>query len=770
MGIRWFSFKLWLKEKLETKQGKIVAGCIVLAILLVIIIPVAVVAGSDDEDQLNNNDDDDDDDNVDPPQPGDDVPSVQRYSISGTSQIVVWTQPLSLLVTTSDTAAPTKSSDDSFSGSTIYLYGARHEYMAFKFIIGKTTGSQTIDVNDFEDLGDSQRIEIYQASFGSAGVEEDLTETTKGSSVAMSSSEPNVFWVDVYIPRDAEGSKSYTTTLEIGSNSINVNLYVFDFEIPDTFHFVSQLNIGTVNDDFMSLLWEHRMIPKACTGPNSGFKYGITWENSDNPDRCEKYYDEPDEPDIYSSGWVAKRYIGGDGWSSDNTRKQTVGMGFQFVDNNTPRPSEFCDVSRGSDHYGTSEYNAKWNAWLKGLEGYLIENDYIDQVYHYVQNEPQDDEDENLGNWLCRNSKENAPQLKIAISEEPKENLIKNGTSDECGYDYYIAHIRAYRKKYAYDRLAKEPNEEVWFYSLPQDPSETWVNPTVEGNPGLHERIWSWISWSLRARGYAYYNWGEYFNNNVPGVRAKLFRLSFIDYEYFYLANGGAHPTVTASNEVDDAVSSVAKNLNEWNRWEDDLIESLRRKLGQYVEKTRSDMPTLTLDTNKHARGTYNINFQNPSGSPTDDPLEVDGKTWIKQGWTEYDPDEGIGMLSENIDNSIIQYGSSSSGSNVLENSFVYDDYGRIGIFYFDIEPGKYTISVSVGFPGKGYANDPHNVRICGVVVVDDVITTTSNSIIKKSLEVDVYDGRISVTFGGYSELQENYSYTFLQYVTIEPA
>ena len=143
-------------------------------------------------------------------------------------------------------------------------------------------------------------------------------------------------------------------------------------------------------------------------------------------------------------------------------------------------------------------------------------NGMIDKAYYYTQNEPQNDADHALAAHLCRLYKDAAPNLRLAISEEPKPEIAED-PGGACGYDVWIAHIRAFEEDYAKSR--QRLGESLWFYSLPQDP-EPFYNPARTDLQGMHTRIIPWVGWRYRADGWAYYDWGSFYQNGNPGVRA----------------------------------------------------------------------------------------------------------------------------------------------------------------------------------------------------------------------------------------------------------
>jgi hypothetical protein len=679
----------------------------------------------------------------------------------------LWATPATRRVRTAD-----RPPEATRSGLT--LSAARREFEPAQLVLGPSTGSATVEVAPFPDLGAGQRLELAEVGFVD-GWAERLTPLASGGSVALSPDSGTPLWLTVRVPDDAPPGE-HATTLTVtpaGGDPIAVpiSLYVFDFAIPEELHFDTQINVsvssllggGTV-DDAKTLLFELRMTPTSATWP-SGFGWGITWENASSSSPCEVLWDEPDEGAEYSIGQLARRYLLGEGWNGVGFSDSEI---FQFVDNSTPRPDTFCGLSRG-DHHGTSEYNAEWSQWLAALDGYLVENGYADRVYYYVQNEPQDAEDEALAAHLCRLTRAAAPDLRIAISEEPKPSIAED-PGGACGYDIWIAHVRAYQQDYAWARQ-RDFGEEVWLYSLDHDP-DPYFNPTrVEGD-GMHERIIPWVSWGLRATGWAYYDGGRFFETDSPRptVRGALLREGFEDFEYLWLANGGALPRVFADEAVDRTARSVASGLTSWSH-DPDAVMALRHELGLYIEGSREALPVLEAETGARPRGAYYLNFQDPAGPPTADPLVVGGRTYLKVGWGAYDDTRDLGWSGEHIDDpGIALYGYDDvAGYDDVQRSYVYDDYGRDNLFEFALENGRYEVTIGVGRPARGYPGDPHNATIEGIPVVDDEVTTDAEPQLRRTVTVDLTDGSLSLVVGGLSETTGAYAYTFLAYLEIEP-
>jgi hypothetical protein len=539
--------------------------------------------------------------------------------------------------------------------------------------------------------------------------------------------------------------------------------------MPREIHFRSQLNInvsalvvGGDVDAAKAMLHAHRFTPKSVTWP-SGFQYGITWDSAANPSRCAAFWDEPTEPAAFSVGALSRRYILGEGWNGVGF---PTAMLFQFVDNDTPRPATFCGESRGASHIGTAPYDAAWSAYLAGLYGYLEDNGMDARGYWYAQNEPQDATDYATAAHLCRVARAAAPGLRIAISEEAKPEIAEHADGG-CGYDIWIAHLPAYEPTYARARHVAH-GEESWFYSLDHD-APPYPNPTTMDRQGMNQRVLPWMAWGQRIRGWAYYDFGRFFDGPRPGVRAEILREGFEDYEYLWLANGGAEAAPDEDVPVDLAARSVAASLTSWNR-DPDAFMALRNELGRFIEGSRDSVPVLSVSSAR-PRGSYFVNFQPPSGEPVADPLVVGGDTYLKVGWQPWDDGDGYGWFGENIDNTSIALGGydNADGYDERQRSYLYDDYGRPATFEFAIESGTYEVTLGVGRPGRGYPSDPHNATVEGTVVVDDEPTTAASPTIERTVTVDVTDGRLTLEVGGRSRSTGDFAYTFVAYMVIEP-
>jgi hypothetical protein len=677
-----------------------------------------------------------------------------------TAEATLFTAPPTRKPTTSDAAPVAR-------GPGLHLFAARNEFEPALLEVAAGHAVTGATMGTFPTLGAGQRVSLQQVGFVE-GWGETLgpvgAELPKGL-VAL--------WLTVFVPKDApkgEHQASLTLTMASGKQVVvPVALTVFDFALPDQIHFASQMNVsvgalvspGGTAKDAHTLLYEHRFTPDSSTWP-SGFAPAITWDSAQNPSRCSAFWDEPSEGAEYAIGTLSRRYILGEGWNGAGYPNAEV---LHFVDNSTPRPATFCGVSRGSDQ-GSDPYNAAWGKYLSALDAYLVGHGMADKAYHYVQNEPQNEADYALAAHLCRLSRAAAPHLRLAISEEPKPEIAER-SDGACGFDIWIAHVRAYQQDYAWKRQ-REHGESVWIYSLDHDP-DPYFNPTRVDRSGLHARIIPWVGWRIRASGFAYYDVDRFFPSGRPGVRAELLREGFEDYEYLWLANGKKAPAPGANEAVDPAVASVASGLSSFTK-DPSALTKLRIELGRYIEGSRTTIPVVEAPTNTRPRVAAYLNFQDPKGKPTADPLVVAGHTYQKIGWDAYDPSKGYGWSGENIKNpGIALYGYDEAGATEIERSYLYDDYGRDNLFEFALAPGRYRVTVGAGRPARAYPNDPHTVIVEGTRLIDDEPTTDAARTFRRSAEIDISDGSLSLVAGGRSAKTGDYAYTFLQFLDIEP-
>src|SRR4029079_18892036 len=96
---------------------------------------------------------------------------------------------------------------------------------------------------------------------------------------------------------------------------------------------------------------------------------------------------------------------------------------------------------------------------------------------------------------------------------------------------------------------------------------------------------------------------------------------------------------------VDSAVSSTTSFTHDAS-----ALKHLRDELGLFLEGKVNGCTALdSKHHGAHPRAAYYINFQDPNGEPTAEPLTDGGHTWLKIGWDPYDAKEGYGWAGENI-------------------------------------------------------------------------------------------------------------------------
>jgi C1A family cysteine protease len=175
---------------------------------------------------------------------------------------------------------------------------------------------------------------------------------------------------------------------------------------------------------------------------------------------------------------------------------------------------------------------------------------------------------------------------------------------------------------------------------------------------------------------------------------------------------------------------------------------------------TTSTTTTSTTTTIPNEQGNYYINFQNPDGNPTANPLTVNGKTYMKIGWNTYSEILGYGWYG---DMAHVMYHYLDYGSDELQKSIIYDDWGREKTFEFNLPNGIYNVTVSVGW--DSYYNKTfshHKITVEGISFINDEATTPSNPYIVRTKEVTVEDGKLTMEMGIFDE------YTMLNYMDIE--
>lgn len=726
----------------------------------------------------------------------DDSPGPARVvRLPSPSGAVVWTAPTMDKILRE--APPPDTAADA-----LRIHAARNEVEPFQIAVrAEAAASVTATVTPFTGPGSIDGITLHRVDYVTIGAPSDagslmspqvpdpLVPIALGSAVPAPAGQNQPLWFTVTIPADAPAG-DYAATLDLTVDgdavAIPLQLHVFDFTLPDAIGFDGNWNasfqdlgggeslekVQTLKDFFHA----HRLVPSSVAWPaGTNYDGGITYD-------CDGQFTEEDN--AYDISQLGPKYIDGVGWN---------GVGFpsfqamDFVDNATPRPQSFCGVDRGPDHYGTPEYNAEWSQMLTALATYLQSKGWIDRAYYYVQNEPQGPPDYDLAAYLANLTKQAAPDLRIVVSEEPKPEIVDNPMAMGSSYDLWWANLSAFEPTYAAARQAA--GEQVWWYFLYGD-LPPHFNPITIDHPGLETRIAHWAAWKYRVRGFAYYSvtgWGSDPINDprpqgtgqagdgfllyppqdgqlVTSIRWELLREGVEDFEYLRLAAGGdvpATPDIPAG--CDCSVAGAVSSITAYTRDSAALMQ-LRDELGYYLEGARAGCPSLvSMAPGVHPRAAYYINFQDPAGQPSAEPLTVNGHDWQKIGWNPYDADLGFGWSGPFIGDPDIMKTQHLADAPVdeLQRSIIYNDYGRTDTFNWDIEPGAYTVTVSVGWHDKTYA--AHRVIVEGAALFDSVATTPETPYLVASVDVTVADGNLTLEAGQMDE------YTMLNWLSIEP-
>jgi hypothetical protein len=514
-----------------------------------------------------------------------------------------------------------------------------------------------------------------------------------------------------------------------------------------------------------------------------------------------------DNDGIWGFEQLADRYLNGTGLLSGQfTETFNGGTGFPsfmaatFLNNDASadqRRNPFCSLSRSAEDWYTannpnSPYNQEWWEWMTALQNYLNGMGYLDKAYYYFANEPQDQADYDAVAWYSRHLKSAAPDFKLMISEEPKPEIYNHPDYVGDGQvDIWLPLLNNYDPEVSHDRELNH-SEETWIYFL-DNTRPPYFNPITLDHPGIESKFTGWFLWKYRIRGIAYYSlnsWSQnpwtdpmannqngdtfmiyppsdtntpiaYGSNNhrfVPSIRFELMRDSLEDFEYLYLLNAGGNlPAVGQANQADTQVDKIISGLTAYTR-DSEFMYNLRRLIGLKIGDEIAAIPDIQPESNhpraQGAPDNYYINFQNPAGEPTVDPLIVAGKEYMKIGWDEYDEALGYGWYGDMTD---VMYRYITTSPNELQNSIIYDDSGRQKTFEFDLPNGTYDVTVSVGWQGSTYSHN--QIVIEGVTFIND---EASDPYLVRTNQVTVADNKLTMDMGIFNE------YTILNYLDIE--
>jgi len=159
-------------------------------------------------------------------------------------------------------------------------------------------------------------------------------------------------------------------------------------------------------------------------------------------------------------------------------------------------------------------------------------------------------------------------------------------------------------------------------------------------------------------------------------------------------------------------------------------------------------LATLPVENQGTADAIY-VNFQELDGDPMTDPLVVDGNMYRKVGWESFDVEKGYGWSGHGFkvdgspDTSILLYSYRSGGANALEESYIYNDYGRENQFDYAVADGTWTVTVAVGYPNQA-RSDVQDVTVNGISFNNEAVTNVQYF----TQDVVVTGGFLSFAFG----------------------
>jgi hypothetical protein len=650
-----------------------------------------------------------------------------------------------------------------------------------------------------------------------------LWPIANGASVALTVGQNTSFWFSVSVPANAPAG-DYTANVHIGGITVPVKLHVFNFVIPAQLHVASQMNFsyqtilskysvpGTGSeywgyvDAIKQYFIDHRLTPSSVMW-SGGLTSGGTFAQPYIDYNCTSHT-FTDNDGIWGFEQLAQRYVNGTGMLSGQfSQPFNGGVGFStfmaasFANNDSSqdqRPDSFCGQTRTATDWlqnPTSAYNTAWFNYVTAMQNYLNGLGYLDEAYHYFANEPQNQADYDAVAWYSRYSHQAAPNLKLMVSEGAKPEIYANSSYPNAHVDIWLPVLNEYNPTAAWDRQANH-GEETWTYFL-HGTRPPYFNPITLDHPGIESKFTGWFLWKYRIRGIAYYSLNDWSQNPwtnpmtdnhngdtfmlyppsesntpisygsnghrmVPSIRFELMRDSLEDYEYLYALAGG-QPAVNVTNSADAQANKIITGLTGYVR-NGEFLYNLRRLIGLKNGGEIASIPDIQAPPS-HPRavgapGDYYINFQDPAGQPTANPLVVNGHTYLKINGNAYDAVAGYGWYAPNDVTWKTQW--LESGPNVLQRSILYSDYGRKATFEFDLPNGEYDVTVSVGWQGKTYG--PQKVEIEGVNFVNLEYTTPANSYIVRTKPVYVADNKLTMSIG------DGIEYTMLNYLDIEAA
>ena len=608
-----------------------------------------------------------------------------------------------------------------------------------------------------------------------------------GDTVSLTAGQNTAIWITVQVPAGTPAG-DYSTDVTVDGIAVPIALHVFDFELPGELSVASSLGFAQQEvlakygagysdwafmDQWRQFFIDHRLTPQVPLWPSALTVGGGTPLVSYNC--ATQTLSDPDG--IWGFEMPAARWLGGTGLMGGNFAEPfNDGVGFPSYPavglgsndpSEDPRPSSMCGraawrrrlVHRGRSRLGLQpgvvrlRRRAAATTWPDSATSTSPTSSWPTSPPTRPTTTPSP--------GTRASSRPPRPGLRLMVSEEPKPAIFDHADYvQDAQVDIWLTYLGFFDPAVAAERDAAH-GESSWLYYLPYSVAP-YSNPFTLDHPGVDSRLMGWFFWKYRLRGLTHdsiIDWSvnpwttpaptanngftnllyppsptntaiAYGSNNqrpVPSIRMELIRDGLEDYEYLRVMNAAAAPAAGVTNVADAQVDKVIGGVASYTQ-DADFIANLRRLIGQLNAGEIASLPDIhPAPVHQRAQGEpgdYYLNFQNPAGEPTADPLVVDGKTYLKIGGAAYSAGDGYGWYSPPSVN--WRTAGFPSGPNELQNSILYSDYGRPAVFEFDLPAGTYDVTVSVGWPGRSF--DHGKIVIEGVPLLDDETTTATSS------------------------------------------
>lgn len=460
----------------------------------------------------------------------------------------------------------------------VTLTCAREELESFQVIVAPTSAfaTMTVTMAPFPGLGPTATIDVgkvgftpnSQWAFGGKLTADYTDKVAPGGSVTLSTSQPTILWITLYVPGAGTSAGDKSTTLTLTPNGaspivIPINLHVYNFILDRTPHFSSILSNNPSPTDNTSIagmdVWKEAYLKYRVQNTDMSWPWRMDYDDT-------YVFDCPTKTIKNTNGATAtvpcgsagacqmKRYnLGKGGTWRGVTFSDWIDRGFstcQFQYTADGLPPSVCGVAcntaatswAGNSIYNgwmcTKAYEDQWGAYLKAMQDYLTADGYFADIpnvkgYWYTINEPRSWEENTIAAYLCSLRRRYAPNLPIMTSAGATPDLAERSDFGNCSYDIWMAHVNMYQTAYTMYRQSSF-GETSWFYSIDADNrcrsvnvcatsfapavSDTGSNAAENAKPlneGMHYRIIPWVGWANRITGWYYYN-GPIYCTSLP--------------------------------------------------------------------------------------------------------------------------------------------------------------------------------------------------------------------------------------------------------------